>query len=71
MASPDLARAFILAKSRWKSRDVVRMSDALTDIHHPVKARNVEPHWCYPSAHHASSSKSSGSGHTVTFSCTG
>lgn len=46
MASPDLARAFILAKSLWKSRDVVRMSDTLTDIHPSVKARKVEPHPC-------------------------
>ncbi len=46
MASPDLARAFILAKSRWKSRDVVRMSDTLTDISDPVKAwREDQQHW--------------------------
>ncbi len=46
MASPDLARAFILAKSLWKSRDVVRMSDILTDIPHSVKVLNVEPQPC-------------------------
>lgn len=38
MTSPALARAFIRAKSRWKSRDVVRMSATLTDISDSFKA---------------------------------